>query len=150
MNIPELPQCAPPTEEELASAPVAHEWQIGEFPIFQRFPGDHRIFAYFEGHPLLVHGERGASSQVLGIDTARPPRWARCESRVYRLGKPKSADVSAALAILDREPDVEPDPGDELMSWKPIPGEIDDLEDATTLIKQALLADREQKKTPER
>lgn len=75
-----------PTDEELADAPTVIDWTIRESFIK---PGEFRIWCYVDGHPNYVLGEAIYTSRIKWIDPSSPPKWAVCESRVYRFGEPK-------------------------------------------------------------
>lgn len=90
----------PPNEAELTAAPVIQDWSVKRlhderlekelgFELWQ-FRGR------FEGHPFLEPEEIGHSSAILQIDPSPLRAWARCTSRIYRLGKPAAdrRDVS--------------------------------------------------------
>lgn len=78
----------PPTIDELATAPLITRWEIK--PLLDReterqlgYP-PMQIWGYFEGHPFLPAEEYAHTSPVLQVDPEW--QWARCASRVYRLG----------------------------------------------------------------
>ncbi|WP_150129130.1 hypothetical protein [Rhizobium phaseoli] len=91
-----------PTGEELAAAPIVEAWQI-------HF-GDYgpQIFGWFFGHPFIDDGRYGHSSPVQYIDAVNTPaRWAKAESRLYRLGAfylPAERDIREACHKLQSEP----------------------------------------------
>ncbi|MGF9565104.1 hypothetical protein AAIH70_16445 [Neorhizobium sp. BT27B] len=74
-----------PTETELVDAPLVVNWFIEE--VFYTSGERHRhIFGYFEGHPFILDGTMGKTSPLLQLDRGR--KWARCRSRIYKLGEP--------------------------------------------------------------
>ncbi|MGO6692536.1 hypothetical protein ACCS54_18730 [Rhizobium johnstonii] len=75
-----------PNEDELAEAPLIENWDLRRAVLSKN---RRQLHGVFHGHPEIVDGERGHSSDVIQIDTDEPPRWAICTSRVYRLGTRK-------------------------------------------------------------
>ncbi len=75
----------PPTDDQLAAAPLIHSWTVQEV-IELHGEGYRRIVGVFEGHPYIGAGCPGHTSPLLQLD--RELRWARCRSRVYRLTDP--------------------------------------------------------------
>lgn len=75
-----------PTAEELATAPVIDQWELRRAVMSV---DRQQLYGVFHGHPEIVDGERGHSSDVVMIENAEPPAWAICESRTYRLGSKK-------------------------------------------------------------
>lgn len=72
-----------PAEEDLMSAPVIEGWLVKERPLARFGP---QVWGWFYGHPTVGEGNYGHSSPVTQLDLSTPPRWARTESRLYRLG----------------------------------------------------------------
>jgi len=83
----------PPFDDELEAAPLIVDWSLHPLkdPETQAALGypPFQLWGYFQDHPFLPAGELAHSSPVLQIDPAG--KWARCASRVYRLGRPKLA-----------------------------------------------------------
>ncbi|UXT53239.1 hypothetical protein FY136_28680 (plasmid) [Agrobacterium tumefaciens] len=68
-----------PTVAEFNDAPLLEGWtEIDE--------GEDWMHGWFFGHPEIHDGTHGHTSAVIQIDEARPPRWVRTDSRLYRLG----------------------------------------------------------------
>ncbi|MBB4000151.1 hypothetical protein [Aureimonas pseudogalii] len=85
----------PPAADELAAAPIVHLWELRPMR-YEEFFGRHQLFGFMIGHPKFEDMAFANSSPVMEIDTASPPTWARCDSRLYRLGQSK-ADYSKGL-----------------------------------------------------
>ncbi|SEI18545.1 hypothetical protein SAMN05216228_104026 [Rhizobium tibeticum] len=70
-----------PTEAELEAAPILEGWVLES-------PSDSRpwLYGWFFGHPEIDDGDHGHTAPVLDMDRGSPARWARTESRLYRLG----------------------------------------------------------------
>lgn len=88
-----------PAVDELALAPIVHLWELRPMP-HEEFFGRHQLFGFMVGHPAFEDMAFANSSPVREIDTASPPAWARCDSRLYRLGQSKAAYAEG----LEREP----------------------------------------------
>lgn len=71
-----------PTETDLAAAPLLRGWVL-ESPSYSR-PW---LYGWFFGHPEIDEGDHSHTSPVLHMDTGTPARWARTDSRLYRLGE---------------------------------------------------------------
>ncbi len=67
-----------PTHDELSSAPLLEGWAVAD--------DGQWMHGWFFGHPEIEDGTHGATSAILKLDASIPPRWARTENRVYRLG----------------------------------------------------------------
>lgn len=66
-----------------------------------------QIHGWFFQHPLIGEGHYGHSSLVVEIDENIPPRWARCETRVYRLGRsyrPAEREIRLTAHRLRQQP----------------------------------------------
>lgn len=75
-----------PTEKELLDAPFIRDWSIEE--VFYTTGERYRhIFGCFERHPFIGDGTLGRTSPLLQLD--RSLAWARCRSRIYKLGQPR-------------------------------------------------------------
>lgn len=72
-----------PTEEELQAAPLIEGWLLKERPLARFGP---QIWGWFYGHPTVGEGNYAHSSPITHLDLSTMPRWARTESRLYRLG----------------------------------------------------------------
>lgn len=66
-------------EDELSAAPLLQGWVLADH-------GHGWMHGWFFGHPEIEEGSHGNTSVVVAIDAVIPPRWARTESRLYRLG----------------------------------------------------------------
>ncbi|MGV1914281.1 DUF6634 family protein [Rhizobium sp. 22-785-1] len=66
-------------EEELSAAPLLQGWVLAD-------NGYEWMHGWFFGHPEIDEGTHGHTSRIVAIDPAISPRWARTESRLYRLG----------------------------------------------------------------
>ncbi len=66
-------------EDELSAAPLLQGWVLAD-------NGHGWMHGWFFGHPDIEEGSHGNTSVVVALDAATPPRWARTESRLYRLG----------------------------------------------------------------
>lgn len=88
-----------PTADELAAAPIVHLWELRPMR-HEEFFGRHQLFGFMVGHPHFEDMAFANSSPVAAIDTATPPTWARCDSRLYRLGQSKAGYAEG----LEREP----------------------------------------------
>jgi hypothetical protein len=67
-----------PIQEELSSAPLLEGWALAD--------DGHWMHGWFFGHPEIEDGTHGHTSAIMEFDVAIPPRWAKTESRLYRLG----------------------------------------------------------------
>ncbi|MBY3314763.1 DUF6634 family protein [Rhizobium laguerreae] len=72
-----------PSAAELASAPFIKAWTLKARPLARFGP---QLWGWVYGHPTVGEGNYAHSSPVVAIDLSTPPRWARTESRLYRLG----------------------------------------------------------------
>lgn len=73
-----------PSKIELEAAPLIEGWVLLRAMFFAE---RQQIHGWFFGHPLIGEGHYGHSSLVVEIDPGLLPRWARCETRIYRLGR---------------------------------------------------------------
>ncbi|MEV4607439.1 hypothetical protein MRBLMR1_002454 [Neorhizobium sp. LMR1-1-1.1] len=67
-----------PNQESLSAAPLLKGWAVAD-----EGPWMH---CWFYGHPEIQDGTHGHTLNILEIDAAVPPRWAKTEDRLYRLG----------------------------------------------------------------
>lgn len=67
----------PPSEPELAAAPLLRQWNVATRTSMC-------LQGSVYGHPSIGHGCQALTSQIFAIDPAR--RWARTYSRFYVLG----------------------------------------------------------------
>ncbi|NKK58798.1 hypothetical protein GFM44_23145 [Rhizobium leguminosarum bv. viciae] len=72
-----------PSTDELASAPFIKAWTLKARPLARFGP---QLWGWVYGHPTVGEGNYAHSSPVVAMDVMTPPRWARTESRLYRLG----------------------------------------------------------------
>ncbi|WP_421362390.1 hypothetical protein [Agrobacterium rosae] len=68
----------PSFDEQLSAAPLLQGWVLAD-------NGYEWMHGWFFGHPEIDEGIHGHTSRIVAIDAAVPPRWARTESRLYRL-----------------------------------------------------------------
>ena len=96
--------CDAPGEDELETAPLIEGWELKGTAFFGK---RQQIHGWFFGHPGIGEGHYGHSSLVVEIDEKIPPRWARCETRVYRLGRsyrPAEREIRLAAHRLRQQP----------------------------------------------
>ena len=72
-----------PSEDELRSAPFIKAWTLKARPLGRFWP---QLWGWIYGHPTVGEGNYAHTSPVIALDVSVPPRWARTESRLYRLG----------------------------------------------------------------
>lgn len=65
-------------EAELSLSPLLEGWALAQDGAW--------IHAWFFGHPEIEDGTHGHTSRTVEIDAGPNPRWARSETRLYRLG----------------------------------------------------------------
>ncbi len=86
LTLDKIASGTPPSETELFEVPFVDHWYIEE--VFYTTGERYRhIFGLFEGHPFICDGTFGRTSPVLQLD--RSLAWARCRSRIYKLGQPR-------------------------------------------------------------
>ncbi|RSC21466.1 hypothetical protein EGT36_30220 [Agrobacterium sp. FDAARGOS_525] len=93
-----------PSEVDLESAPLIEGWEL-QGTVF--FGERQQIHGWFFGHPGIGDGHYGHSSLVVEIDNNIRPRWARCETRIYRLGRsyrPAEREIRLTAHRLRQQP----------------------------------------------
>lgn len=71
-----------PSDNELDSAPFLKAWRVKGGPL----SAYSQLWGWMYGHPTVGEGSYAHTSPVIAFDASTPPRWARTESRLYRLG----------------------------------------------------------------
>jgi len=74
---------ARPTVAEFDAAPIIEAWLVEE-----QGEGGPRpwLYGWFFGQPDIGDGDHGHTSPIVQMDDMVPPRWARTDDRLYRLG----------------------------------------------------------------
>ncbi|MBZ7927542.1 hypothetical protein LAC79_38060 (plasmid) [Ensifer adhaerens] len=97
---------ARPTVREFDTAPIVEGWLIEE-----QGGGGPRpwLYGWFFGQPGTNNGEHGATDPIVQMDDMVPPRWARTENGLYRLGNyypPAEREIRYWAQKLARRPVV--------------------------------------------
>lgn len=96
--------CDAPSEAELETAPLIEGWELQGATFFGK---RQQIHGWFFQHPEIGEGHYGHSSLVVEIDKYIPPRWARCETRIYRFGcsyRPAEREIRLTAHRLRQQP----------------------------------------------